>query len=415
MRFVKLTALTGLFLMMVAVAAVPATAQGPAVVAYSVRSSSREASVRFQFQDGGALEVALRNGDVLVNGERAGGYLPGGALDTQWRQFLAWAGGAGADQAVAAARAWTPEGVTGEEARALGAIRARLAGLAAAPGVEPPPAPPAPDIEAAVAAAAAAADEARALRDEIRSSVRSDVRESLRDLSRQRERPRAAARFTTPVEVVFNGLLGLGGAFLALTAIAFGASFFAGRQLDVVADTVATSFARSFFVGLFAQPLVLPALGAVIAGLTLTVIGILVVPVAIVAFVVALIAALIGGYLAVARVAGSAWMKRRRGDHGAEGFGHLRSVAYGLAILLAVWLPAAVLGWVPVAGSILTWTAAVCTWGLMTAGFGATLLTRGGVRTTFGRRFHPPALPPATLFEAPGPEISTSEWLSGRR
>jgi hypothetical protein len=37
------------------------------------------------------------------------------------------------------------------------------------------------------------------------------------------------------------------------------------------------------------------------------------------------------------------------------------------------------------------------------------------VRTTFGRRFAPPLLPPATLYEQPGPEISTAEWLGGRK
>jgi hypothetical protein len=36
------------------------------------------------------------------------------------------------------------------------------------------------------------------------------------------------------------------------------------------------------------------------------------------------------------------------------------------------------------------------------------------VRTTFGRRFHPPALPADTLFEDPSPELSTGEWL-GRK
>jgi VIT1/CCC1 family predicted Fe2+/Mn2+ transporter len=134
-----------------------------------------------------------------------------------------------------------------------------------------------------------------------------------------------------------------------------------------------------------------------------------------VAFFAALAAALLGGYLAVARVAGSAWMLRRHGNHGTEGFGILRSVAAGLAILLAVWLPVVVFGWVPVAGTVLTWTAAVTTWALMTTGFGAAILTRGGVRTTFGRRFAPPILPPATLFEEPGPEISTAEWLGGKQ
>jgi hypothetical protein len=181
-----------------------------------------------------------------------------------------------------------------------------------------------------------------------------------------------------------------------------------------MADTVSTSFARSFFVGLFTQPLLLPLLGALIVGLTITVIGILLVPVAIVAFAATLAAAVVGGYLAVARVAGSAWMKRVRGNHGESPLGLLQSIAWGLAIVLAVWLPAILFGWVPVAGDALLVVAALVTWGLATTGLGAAVLTRGGVRTTFGRRFHPPEIPAATLYERPGGEISTGEWLHGR-
>jgi hypothetical protein len=83
--------------------------------------------------------------------------------------------------------------------------------------------------------------------------------------------------------------------------------------------------------------------------------------------------------------------------------------------VLAIWLPAILLGWVPVVGSVLTLVALAVTWALATTGFGAAVLTRGGVRTTFGRRFHPVPLPAATLFEQPGPEISTGEWMSSGR
>jgi hypothetical protein len=422
MWFDKRVALTGLMLGAALAVAAPLAGQQAPVVAFSVRSSAREAGIRFEFQDGKALHIAFLDGQVLIDGSPAGGYRPGGALEAEWRRFLTWAGGAGADEAVAVARAWKPADLAGGEGQVLGTLRARLETLSASRSVPAPPQPPADaDIEAAVAEAVAAADRARSLGDEIRNSIRESVRENVRpDIRRSRDaRPEVwsgwqseQARFVSPVGAVVGGLLGLVGTFVALTAIAFGVSFFGGRQLDVVADTVSTSLVRSFFVGLFAQPLILPAFGAMIAGLTLTVIGILVIPVAIVAFVVALLAAALGGYLAVARVAGSAFMKRRRGDHGVESFGILRSVAYGLAILLAVWLPAVILSWVPVAGSLLTWAAVVFTWMLMTTGFGAALLTRGGVRATFGRRFTPPELPPATLYERPGPEISTGEWLS---
>jgi hypothetical protein len=394
----------------------------PPVVSYTVRSSAREAGLGFQFRDGGSLQITFRGGQVLMDGATVGAYQPGGALDRQWRQFLAWAGTAGADEAVAVARAWKPEGLEGNEAQVVETVKARLNQLVPINAVAPP-AQPAPDadLEAQIAAAAEAAREAevaaevaRGIGRDVGDRVRRSIQESMRNQIRIDAEPQvwvSSESRLSPVGAVFSGVLGLLGTFVALTAIAFGVSFFAGRQLDVVADTVSTSLVRSFFVGLFAQPLIIPAFGAMIAGLTLTVIGILVIPVAAIGFVVALLAAALGGYLAVARVAGSAWIRRRTGDHGVEGFGILRSVAWGLAILLAVWLPAAVLGWVPVAGTLLTWCAAVFTWMLMTTGFGAALLTRGGVRTSFGRRFQPPALPPSTLFESPAPEISTGEWL----
>jgi len=51
-----------------------------------------------------------------------------------------------------------------------------------------------------------------------------------------------------------------------------------------------------------------------------------------------------------------------------------------------IWLPAVLLGGVPVVGPLFTGTAAVTTWVMATAGFGATLLSRAGVRGTFVRK-----------------------------
>jgi hypothetical protein len=355
---------------------------------------------------------------VLVNGASVGHYQPGGPLDRQWRATLARSGSLTTDQAVALLRRWKAPGVSGDDATALAAIERQLGGLQAGEVVPVPPVASEPDIAPALAqaneAVAAAGESAAVIAERVRDAV-SRIRVDPRIAVRVLPEPEIQTRMVAPFAGATSGVLGLLGTFVALCSIAFGISFFAGRQLDVIADTVHTSLARSFFVGLFAQPLILPAFAAMLVALAVTVVGVLVIPVAIVAFLAALAAAVIGGYLAVARVAGSAWMLHRRGDHGMEGFGILRSVAIGLGIVLAVWLPAAVFGWVPVAGTVLTWTAAVTTWAFATTGFGAALLTRGGVRTTFGRRFAPPALPPATLFEQPGPEISTAEWLGGRK
>jgi hypothetical protein len=329
-----------------------------------------------------------------------------------------WTGALSPDETVAATKAWAVEGTfDGQDQAALGALSRQFASLTAADVVPAPVAVPSEDVVDAAPVVVDARVAARAAREgvaRIRDRIRADVRDQIRNGIHVSTHYEPTASVAAPLGGLASGALGLGGTFLALCAIAFGASFFAGRQIDVMADTVSTSFARSFFVGLFAQPLILPALGALIVGLTITILGILLVPVAIVGFAVTLAAAVIGGYLAVARVAGSAWMKRVRGTHGDTPLSLLQSIAWGLAIVLAVWLPAILFGWVPVAGDALVLVAALVTWGLATTGFGAAVLTRGGVRTTFGRRFHPPELPPATLYERPGGEISTGEWLHGR-
>jgi hypothetical protein len=398
-------------------APVPPQAPTAVVTGLSSSSSAHEAVLTFFLADGGARVIALRDGKVLVDGETVASYPPRGDVEREWRTLVAWTATLSPDEAVAAVRQWSVEGsFDGEEQTALRALNGTLRSLQAERTVAAPAAP-SEELAEAASAMTEARDAARIAREEIarvRDELRHNVRVAVRHQDEWAEPVVAQVRFVSPLGTVVGGALGLGGAFLALCAIAFGSSFFAGRQLDVMADTVSTSFARSFFVGLFAQPLILPALGAVIVGLALTVVGVLLIPVAIVAFAATLVAAVVGGYLAVARVAGSSWMKRLRGDHGTTPLGLLQSFAWGLAIVLAVWLPAILLGWVPVAGTALMWLAAIVTWGLATTGFGAAILTRGGVRTTFGRRFHPPELPSAILFEQPGPEISTGEWLSSK-
>ena len=389
----------------------PTIAGQVVVTGTSSSTSDREASLTFFLSDGTRRVLTLRGGTVLADGERIASYATDGDVEREFRRLVAWTGRLSPDEAVAATKAWAVEGsFDGQDQAALGAIAGQFGTLTAGEVVPAPVAPSDEALEDASIAVAEARDEVARIRDQIRIGVR----DRIHDRIQVHVDPEPTVRFVSPVGGLASGALGLAGTFLALCAIAFGASFFAGRQIDVMADTVSTSFGRSFFVGLFAQPLILPVLGALIVGLTITVIGILLVPVAILAFAATLAAALVGGYLAVARVAGSAWMKRLRGDHGQSPLGLLQSIAWGLAIVLAVWLPAVLFGWVPVAGDALLVVAALITWALATTGFGAAVLTRGGVRTTFGRRFHPPEIPSATLYERPGGEISTGEWLHGR-
>ncbi len=183
------------------------------------------------------------------------------------------------------------------------------------------------------------------------------------------------------------GALNLAAVFVALAFVGLGILFFAPRQLETVADTVWHSFGRSFLAGLFAQPLVLPLFVMLIVGLAVTVVGILVIPFAIAAFAIGLLLAVVGGFVAVARSLGEVYLRRKmaRGE-AVQTWGAFRYIVYGLAALLALWLPVVLLGWVPIAGTVLAVSAALITWVVATAGFGATIISRAGIRGTFVRR-----------------------------
>jgi len=185
--------------------------------------------------------------------------------------------------------------------------------------------------------------------------------------------------------VVVSRTLGLLGALLALACIGFGLSYFMPKQVEIVSDTVSQSFVRSFLAGLLAQPLVLPVLATIIIALTLSIVGILVVPVAVIAFIVTLTIAVLGGYVAAARSVGQFAVRQRVqiGKSISGELGELGYVVVGLVALLAIWAPAALLGWIPLVGSVILWAAIVFTWAVVTAGFGAVLLANREIRDSF--------------------------------
>lgn len=313
-------------------AAAPRVTDQAVVTGTSSSVSAREAALTFFLSDGGQRVITLRDGAVLVNGEQIATYATDGEVEREWRRLVAWTATLSPDEAVAAGREWAVEGTfDAQDQSALSSIADQFAMLMPGEVVTIAHGPP-DHLEEAMVAAAEAREAGRIARDEIarvRDVIRVNVRDRVRDNVRIAVDPEPHVSMVTPFGGLAAGLLGLGGTFAALCTIAFGASFFAGKQIDVMADTVSTSFGRSFFVGLFAQPLILPALVAVLVGLTLTVVGVLLVPVAIVAFAATLAAAVVGGYLAVARVAGSGMMQRLRGHHGTHPLGLLQSIAWG--------------------------------------------------------------------------------------
>ena len=181
------------------------------------------------------------------------------------------------------------------------------------------------------------------------------------------------------------------GVFLTLGALGFGLVMFGRHNLEVVSDTVSHSFGRSFVTGLLGQILLLPTFGMLVVGLILSVAGILLLPFAVAVYALLVVVGVVGGFLAVAHAMGETYVRRRMALGAIMGSPNsYRYLLIGLGALAAFWLAWAVFGWVPVAGNIIRGVAFLVTWLLATAGFGAALLSRAGIRESFAGRFLPP-------------------------
>jgi hypothetical protein len=193
------------------------------------------------------------------------------------------------------------------------------------------------------------------------------------------------------LELTFRRVAGVIGVFLTLSALGFGLVMFGRPNLEVVSDTVAHSFGRAFITGLLGQILLLPTFGMLVVGLILSVAGILLLPFAVVVYTLLVIVAAVGGYLAVAHALGETYIRRRMALGAVIGSPNsYRYLLIGIAALASLWLAWAIFGWVPVAGNLIRGAAFLVTWLLGTAGFGAALLSRAGVRENFAGRIIPP-------------------------
>jgi hypothetical protein len=375
--------------------AAPQAPQAPAAAAveavgHSASLSRRTARLVVDLSDGSAVTISLTGGTVSVNNQEVGSYVPGGPFEHAWRSVLSQAGPLTTPELVFTLRS-LPTGPLGPGAQeAMAAITGALPSVdrSALPG-------PPPDVDALASALPVNLD-----------SVNEMARQISRDVAREiaREQLGGAPESSFSVARVATDVAGLFGTLVALASLGFGALFFVPQRLEIVADTVRRSPIRSFFAGLFAQPLLLPALVTLVIGLVLTIVGVLVVPVAIIAFVLAVAAALVGGYLAVARVVGEIYA-RRRVQNGAytAGWSTFRYLVYGLVGLLMIWAPGVLMRSVPVAGDILLVTALVFTWAMATTGFGATILSKAGGGWKFGAPTSRPEISSEHLWTSPVP------------
>jgi hypothetical protein len=68
--------------------ALQAQARDREVVSKQISVGRSEATLELEFADEGTLEISLRDGSILIDGDRVGSYEPGGELDTAWRELL---------------------------------------------------------------------------------------------------------------------------------------------------------------------------------------------------------------------------------------------------------------------------------------------------------------------------------------
>src|SRR5690242_17852444 len=214
-----------------------ASAQRSASVAvgYSTSVSSKEAVLEFELSDGSTAKIALSGGLVLVDGKRVGNYRPSGAFEQSFRELLKQNSTAGAAAMLAAAQAWKPAGIRPDVANIPLAIHSRLAVLQAAPV---PSAAPLPPAQPAVPVPAESPPNATPLPDVIIGPAAIARAVSVGVSPRFGEPAMSAWR------LIADGIASLVGAFTALAALGFGFTYFAPRQLEVVADTTIKSFGR---------------------------------------------------------------------------------------------------------------------------------------------------------------------------
>lgn len=201
-----------------------------------------------------------------------------------------------------------------------------------------------------------------------------------------------AAPPTSVLTLVSRRAAGLLAVFATLSVLGLGLVTFGRPNLEIVSDTVTHSFGRSFLAGVLGQILVLPTFGMLVVGLILTIAGALLVPFAVVVYGLLAIVSVLGGFLAVAHAMGETITRRRMARGIVMSPNSYRYLFTGLLAIALSWVAWVLFGWVPVAGAIAFLAAALGSWTVATAGFGAALLSRGGIREEFTGRLLPTAM-----------------------
>ena len=391
-RIVKASRIAGSALL---ISILPATVAGQArpVVSNRLAISQTEAALHLEFSSNGTLEIVLRDGSVMINGEETGSFEPGDALDTAWRSLLGQIVSLSDGPLGEALRDW--EAPSSLEDRALelaqlldSTLEDALLSDDVSASADGEPAfvidPTAPDLDLSL-------QELEDLSVRIRREIREELRSELRDeLRKELGNVREASRGYSPLRALGRGITDIVGnviTFLLLSLLALGAVYFAKDNLEVVADTAQRNPLRAGMVGVAGAFLVLPAWVLGCVALVASVVGIIALPFWALLFPVAVALGAGLGYLAVARNVGE-WVASKdiRSLEWLRPTNTFYAVTAGIGALLVFPVSASILDIVPFFGFFSGLLATLGTMAIVAAlliGFGAVLLTRGGRQADF--------------------------------
>ena len=377
--------------LLISILPVTVAGQARSVVSNQLAISQTEAALQLEFADDGTLEIALRDGSVMIDGEERGSFERGGALDTAWRGLLGEIVSLSDGPLNEALRSWEAPSSLEDRALELAQLLDRVLEDALQSNISASADPgPAVVIDATDPDLGLSLQELDDLQGRIRLEIQEEFRGELDELRRELRNAGEGSRRYRPLRALGSGIAEVVGdliTFLLLSLLALGAVYFAKENLEVVADTAQNNPMRAGMVGLAGAFLVLPTwiLGCV--ALVASVVGIVALPFWLLLFPVAVGLGAGLGYLAVARNVGE-WVASRdiKGLEWLRPTNTFYAITAGIGSLVAFSVSASVLDIVPFFGffsGLLTALGTMATVAALLIGFGAVLLTRGGRQAYF--------------------------------
>lgn len=157
----------------------------------------------------------------------------------------------------------------------------------------------------------------------------------------------------------------------------------AGDKVDIVINTLRDGVGKSIWSGLLGWLAIIPGAVGVAVLLTVTIVGILLVPLGLAAYMIMVAGLTMFGFVAVLLLTGAAITGGKSRDETPRG-AMLRAFMTGALAYLGLWVIAAALSWIPLVGALVRSLAAGASFVAVTAGLGAVL--RSYWRGDFSKR-----------------------------